>query len=261
MKKTISLLLALVMCLPLCACGKSEEVQNVESLIDSIDNVSIESAEVVHIAENAYNALSDKDKEKVENYSVLQNAQQELYEAELYDLANQMIAIGNHCAYTVEGTKVIWNNVGSGDFWTYYKAISWFCLGLDKKGYDEFYGSDSYYYIRAAAEALCPSRVYNNSISASGMKEALALCHEFNGHIDYININMDSVEEAVRSFRNRYKSQHEEETDTLNDWCIELSMYADFALNPSGNLTSYSSKASEYADNMNRYIKIMDTYY
>lgn len=262
MKKVCSIILALVICLFLCSCGKSKEVQNVETLIGNIGEVSIENAESIHIAEDAFNALSDKDKEKVENYSVLQEAQQALYEAELYDLANQMLIIRSHCDYAVDGTKVIWNNVGSDKFWTYYNAVGWFNMDMDKAGYDKFYGSDTTIPIRGAAEALCPSKVSRSgSISAKNMEETLDLCYEFNSHLSYIKLNMDYVEDAVRTFKNTYKDQHKDETDTLNEWCIELSMYADFALNPSGNLSSYTSKAREYSETMDRFIKIMDAYY
>ena len=51
----------------ICGCGKSESVRNVENLINGIGEVSIESGEVIKQAEEAYEALSEEDKNKVEN--------------------------------------------------------------------------------------------------------------------------------------------------------------------------------------------------
>jgi hypothetical protein len=79
MKKIIALLLITVMCLPLVACGKSkeiksEEVKNVESLISAIGSVSENSEAAILEAENAYNALTQDDKNKVSNYNTLLDA-------------------------------------------------------------------------------------------------------------------------------------------------------------------------------------------
>ena len=78
MKKAISLLLALVMCLSLCACGKSKEVKNLESLIASIGEVSIGSEAVIAEAEAAYAALDEEGKKTITNYGTLKLAKEEL---------------------------------------------------------------------------------------------------------------------------------------------------------------------------------------
>lgn len=74
MKKIIALVLCAVMLLSLCACGKSKKVQNVDDLILAIGEVSLDSADKIETAESAYAELSEKDKEKVENYSILLDA-------------------------------------------------------------------------------------------------------------------------------------------------------------------------------------------
>jgi len=71
MKKIIALLLALTMCFSLCACGKSEEVKNVEALISAIGEVTLDGESAILAAEEAYNALAEEDKAKVENYADL----------------------------------------------------------------------------------------------------------------------------------------------------------------------------------------------
>lgn len=74
MKKAISLILAFVLCLSLCACGKSDAVKNVETLIKAIGEVSTESGEAITAAEAAYNALTDKEKEQVSGIDTLSAA-------------------------------------------------------------------------------------------------------------------------------------------------------------------------------------------
>lgn len=72
MKRIISLLLVAVMCLSLCACGKSEAVTAFEDAVAQIGTVSIDSEEKIAAAEAAYEALTDKEKESVaELYTAL----------------------------------------------------------------------------------------------------------------------------------------------------------------------------------------------
>lgn len=80
MKKIKIIGICTLMVLILCACGKSEEVKNVEKLISNIGTVSLSSEKSISEAENAYNSLTDEDKGKVKNYSKLENAKKELSE-------------------------------------------------------------------------------------------------------------------------------------------------------------------------------------
>ncbi len=74
MKKIISLVLALVMCLSLCACGNSKAVKNVEEMIASIGEVSIYSGDAILSAKEAYEQLSVKDRKRVDNSKILEEA-------------------------------------------------------------------------------------------------------------------------------------------------------------------------------------------
>lgn len=91
MKRVTSLFLALVLCVSLCACGKSKAVKETETLIDAIGEVTVDSESSVLAAEKAYDTLTAEEKEKVENYAVLTEARATLdtalyekYVAELY---------------------------------------------------------------------------------------------------------------------------------------------------------------------------------
>lgn len=79
MKKTIvATILMVLMCCVLWGCGKSEAVKNVEALIDGIGEVTVDSEESIEQAEEAYNALTDEEKAKVENADQLITKREEL---------------------------------------------------------------------------------------------------------------------------------------------------------------------------------------
>ena len=83
MKKLTALLLALVMTLSLCACGESAELKSVREQIAAIGEVGLDSEAAIAAAEEAYRALSEEDKAKVDNYTELLAAR------ETYDAAVQ----------------------------------------------------------------------------------------------------------------------------------------------------------------------------
>lgn len=89
MKKIIALVLVMAISLSLCACGKSQAVQDVEALISAIGEVSLDSKEAIDAAQQAYDALSAEEKAQVANLSLLldgQNAYQELEKLEAENL-------------------------------------------------------------------------------------------------------------------------------------------------------------------------------
>lgn len=68
MKKAISLILAFVLCLSLCACGA---VSKTTKMIDAIGNVTLQSIAAIEEAETAYASLDTDQQAKVENYTLL----------------------------------------------------------------------------------------------------------------------------------------------------------------------------------------------
>lgn len=99
MKKVISLILAIAMCLLLCACGKSGAVLKVEELISAIGEVSLESKSAIESAQEAFNALTEEEKAEVENYSVLvesHDAFKQLEAKEVYENIKAAWQIADH---------------------------------------------------------------------------------------------------------------------------------------------------------------------
>lgn len=76
MKKSIVAALILVICLTFIACSKktTDPIAEVEKLITSIGNVTLESEAHILAAENAYAELTEEEKTQITNYAELQSA-------------------------------------------------------------------------------------------------------------------------------------------------------------------------------------------
>lgn len=75
MKRSISLLLAVLTVLSLCACGKSEQVKAVDEKIMQIGKVSVESLPEIEEARELVDALDEKERASLENYQLLLEAE------------------------------------------------------------------------------------------------------------------------------------------------------------------------------------------
>lgn len=80
MKKPIPLLLALALCLFLCACGKSETVKAFEELTGNIGEVTLESESAIALAEEAYDKLTEEEKGQVEETAALLSESRAAYD-------------------------------------------------------------------------------------------------------------------------------------------------------------------------------------
>lgn len=97
MKKIVVFVLVVVFCLSLSACGKSEAVKNVETTIDALGEITIESHDAICFAEEVYNSLSAEEQTKVENYKTLTEARDSYYE---------LVLVGDWCVYYINQTNL-----------------------------------------------------------------------------------------------------------------------------------------------------------
>lgn len=79
MKKITIVILACVMCLTLCACGKSKAATECENRINAIGVVSIDSKEAIEAAEHAYSALTSEEKDSISASAVILEDAREAY--------------------------------------------------------------------------------------------------------------------------------------------------------------------------------------
>lgn len=95
MKKAISVILCIAICLSLCAC-KSKEVKAVEAAIEAIGTVTLDSLMAVETAEGLYNALPEEEKAEVENYNTLVVARTTLDDLRVNDVIHQIDALAEN---------------------------------------------------------------------------------------------------------------------------------------------------------------------
>lgn len=142
MKKAIALVLAMVISLSLCACGKSQAVQDVEALISAIGEVSLDSKEVIDAAQQAYDALSAEEKAQVENLSLLldgQNAYQELEKLE----AEKLISTNASTAYTSIAYAWVFADQMGNDLYNIWHGCVWKEDELSEQGIQFFVDNTS----------------------------------------------------------------------------------------------------------------------
>lgn len=120
MKKVLSLILVLAICLSLCACGKSEAAKACEELIAAIGEVSIDSKDAIEAAERAYSALTADEKDSIAESAVIMNDAIDAYYVEccklIFDTLNDaheiVNALGDDLYALGNATK---NNFDFGD--------------------------------------------------------------------------------------------------------------------------------------------------
>lgn len=104
MKKFVLLLLVMVMVFTLTACGKSEAAQSVDDMISSLEAVDENSRAAIEEAEAAYNALSDKEKQSLDNYAHLEEVRSTFDEL----MANQVVTAISWIGLVTENS---WNDI------------------------------------------------------------------------------------------------------------------------------------------------------
>ncbi len=265
MRKVISLLLMLSMLASLTGC-KSQEAKNVEALINSIGEVTMENISVVEEVAKAYDALSEDDKEKVENIAVLEEAQELaeklVFENGLGELASRLRVMSASADFVTDCSILVWKNVGADQFYVTMQMIWLFEKDQSRDAYvDELSEIVVKLSTRQAAKGLEPSMVKNNEISVADQEEILESCILFNEAYAALSYDMDSLTDDVTAFCKEYKETYPEPISILYEWGIDCGIYADFALEPTGTLSSYGSAAEEHQDKMDKYERQLEFYY
>lgn len=94
MKRFFICILCVLLCLSLCACGKSEAVRNTEAAIKAIGTVTLDSGAAIEEAEALYAALPEEEKEQVDNYDLLLTARDDYDALRVDDVEAKINAIG-----------------------------------------------------------------------------------------------------------------------------------------------------------------------
>lgn len=260
MKKIISLVLALVMCLSLCACGKSEEVKAVEEKIASIGEVSIDKADIIQEVNQAYEALSDKDKEKVENFDILQKSTDALQKAMFTAIADKCKEMNAGSDLIAQSVIEVWENVGGEKFWTWYGSILKFkdesLANMDVNSVDSY--DTDYWYLSMPAYALGKIKHTDDDMSAEERQAIVDTCTVLANTYYGIQEMNEQVNQDYSIYKDLFKDEYADECQFLREWYLASSVFVEFATNPTGNRNDYSTKLTEHNSTMYAFQKEAD---
>ena len=270
MKKLVPAVLVMAAVLCLGACGKSSAVKAVEDSINAIGEVTVDSKDAIKAAEDAYAALSDSDKSKVENYGTLTAAKDSLFRTQLADYTKQMTEVSDSCAYVTEFIRLTWENLGVDNVMHALNCAEFFTQpDLTPENYvtvfntiaeeNKYTVDDVKTLLWGAARGVCPEELDSNGLkftSDEGVQKAIRYCGLYCQAKEKISKAQEELFPAVKDFKNAYSADYSIVND-LNEWLIELDLYSDFALDPSGSLSSYTTSKDEYEEKMKRFQKTL----
>lgn len=251
MKKIISLLLVLAMCFGLCACGKSQAVKNAEELIAGLAFVDEKSGAEIIEAINAYSALSQEDKEKVENYDILVEAKdtylkikyREAYE--LIDAASAITIDGMYDIYAAWYFGIYEATKGYSDKTGFFFD---FAYAIYSRGRNPFLQKD----LEAAAQSLGYS---HTDVRSDWQKcvSVMLVATAAKGYYSKIDAKLEAADEII-SEMNKI-SPDSQYTINIKAYYMTLADYAEMYEEPSGSLLdladamkSYEKELKEYGD-------------
>ena len=240
MKKFISLLLVVVMCLSLAACGKSEAVKVAEEAIAAIGEVTVDSGEAIKNAEKYYEILTDAEKAEVENRMVLAEAKEafekvrgEIVYKNAKEAYEKLKEVAELC---VSGMDVIY---GAWYFGIYDADDAYmfdYQLSMEVPGFS----SDE---IEAARNALGISERTAKSdwqYSLWIVEEAITM----RGDYDTINANMAAAEKVLQSLTEEYDDYTY--YPKLKDYYASIKSYVEFFTSPTGSFKQLADTINNY---------------
>lgn len=276
MKKAISLILALAMCLLLCACGKSEAVLNVEELISAIGEVSIESKNAIDEAQKAFDALSTDEKAEVENYFIL---------VESHDTFKQLK--GKEAYENIKAAWKIADKIGTGLYnvwhgWVWEKeemvsqGLQFFAdeasLSLEeivegfaarnyvnerfaKTGvnWNDISEADKEFYRDATVEAFKKASKAKQYVGMSDALSGTIYSFKLNGDLYGAQTLLESAKQGLKELPVDY-----EYYSALKGFYTTTSALVDYCDSPSGSLDQYKVLLNDYRKEARDYMNDLD---
>ena len=258
MKKVFSLILTVVVCFVLCSCGKSEAVKAVEEKIASIGEVSVEKTAMIQEARQAYEALSDEDRDKVENVDTLKRSMDTLKNLMFLSIASHCEEMNAGSDMVAESVIEVWENVGGEHFWTWYGTILKFAdeslAALDVTDNEmSLYYEMPAYALGRAEDAFC-----RDDLTVEERQEIVDACVVLaNTYYGIQEIN-EQVSQDFAEFKDLFGEEYADECQFLREWYLESSAFVEFATNPSGNRSAYSADLSEHNSTVYKFQKEAD---
>ena len=243
MKRAVSFVMAIVLCMTLCACGKSKAVKEAETAIDSIGEVSLDSADAIHNAEKLMSILTDSEKEKVDNRMVLVEAR------ETYDeLASKIIREQAKAAYdklteaaeiAVTGVEDIYGGANAGLQGQRSSSLTMMYYMENSTSIDSLELSDAYYALRKLGDS-------EDSV-ANGVAVVL-LAYNTRGTFTQLDALMNEGLTIVQKLGADYSD--ETYAPKLQEYYTAISVCAEFFKNPTGTFSELENTVKDYKNNI-----------
>jgi len=242
MKRFAALILIFVMCLSLCACGKSAATKAAEEAIAAIGEVTVDSGDTIANAEKLYGILTDAEKADVENRLALVDAQEAFEDIRgeiVYENANEAYEkLKEVAALCVAGMDAIYG--------------AWY-FGIYEA--DDAYSSSFYllmsqevpYFSSSELEEAGELLGISVSTAKSDWQYCLFIVEEAiaaRGDYDTITANMEEAETVLQTLTEEYDDYTY--YPKLKEYYAAVKSYVEFFTNPSGSF-------SQLADTVNNY--------
>lgn len=261
MKRIVSFIIALTLCITLGACDKkskkSEAVLNVENSITDAENTSIDKGTALATAEELYSQLTPEEKEQVENYDVLIAATEE-YLKERCQAANEQIAAA--ASLTIDGVYDVYA--------AWYFGVN---EATDSSTEKYFYEDFSYAVYKRGKHAFLPEELkaaaetYGYTYSQvrkdfSKCVQVIIMATTIKGTFEKIGDELGQADDIISEMTKlNADSQY---TKVIKEYYMAVYNYLSTYVNPSGSLLglvdtiqSSEKKIEECANDVNMALK------
>lgn len=249
MKKAICLLLALVMALSLCACGKSKAVKAAQDAIGEIGQVTMDSGEAIKNAEKLYSILTEAEKAKVNNRLDLVEAR-ETYDSivskavyeNAYQAYEKLMEAADLC---IDGMDDIYN--------AWYYGI----YEVDRHKHAPaagLAGELNFSFSVKDMEAACKDLGIQESALLSDWQYSLRVvirAHATRGTYDTLDSLMGEANDILQELTATYGDY--EYYPKLKEYYAKVSSYVDFFRSPSGSFNQLADTINDYENNIRTY--------
>lgn len=204
MYKKIVLAVILMLCVVFMAsCSKTEAVKNVEALIENIGELSSDSKKAVNEALKAYNALSDEEKEKVDNYSELESKKAALDEADGFGKKLKKLLKNEDNQFTDSKDSITDILEEAKELSEEYEAMSEAAKGLvDTDGLKAFIEKFEQYVVNAEDAAKAYIKAFNQVFKGKKYTVTAIYC------IKQIRDNGDEYHMFALKYKDKNKKTH-----------------------------------------------------
>lgn len=272
MKKVMAIILTFVMCLSLCACGKSKNATECEQLINAIGEVSVDSGEAIEVAEKAYNILSEKEKDSISEsanrlteyreeyiftlskaaYNNIDKAYAitELFCSDLYEAWRLGSQEGPRVVN--EGIKLLASKISlSEDEVALGVAID--SAHREKIEWDDMSDAEKQVYIDNAVariKRLPADWVYNVCLYS------VVYFYEENGQIEEAKNSLNLAKEQMRELSEKYTDY--EHYPNLKGYFTTTSSFLDVCANPNLSFNQFKDVINDYKKEARDYVNDLD---